>query len=55
MQHLHHDVALIILNQPVQFGKRIQAACLHNGSPNSDNKPGTVSGWGQLRGTTLNK
>jgi len=48
MQHLHHDVALITLSQPISFGTYIQPVCLHSGSPSYDNVLGDVTGWGQL-------
>lgn len=47
----HHDVALIVLNQPVSFGTYVQPVCMHSGSPSVDNVHGDVAGWGQLRGT----
>ncbi|OXA42927.1 Vitellin-degrading protease [Folsomia candida] len=50
MKHLQHDIALLILDQPVTYSDTIQAVCLHSGTPNvADGKSrADVAGWGSL-------
>ncbi|KAG8038671.1 hypothetical protein G9C98_000226 [Cotesia typhae] len=46
---LYNDVALLTLNEPVEFSELIRPICLPTGSQLYNNKVATVIGWGSLR------
>ncbi|XP_020279968.1 proclotting enzyme-like [Pseudomyrmex gracilis] len=46
---LYNDVALLTLNEPVEFTELIRPICLPSGSQLYSGKTGTVIGWGSLR------
>ncbi|XP_014218377.1 proclotting enzyme-like [Copidosoma floridanum] len=49
MRTLYNDVALLTLNEPVEFTETIRPVCLPSGSSLYINKMSTVIGWGSLR------
>ncbi|XP_057334005.1 transmembrane protease serine 11B-like [Microplitis mediator] len=46
---LYNDVALLTLNEPVEFSELIRPICLPTGSQLYNGKVATVIGWGSLR------
>ncbi|XP_012530794.1 proclotting enzyme [Monomorium pharaonis] len=46
---LYNDVALLTLNEPVEFTEQIRPICLPSGSQLYAGKTATVIGWGSLR------
>jgi trypsin len=50
MKNLHHDIALVILDKPVEYSATIQAVCLHSGNPEVEDgkQRAEVAGWGAL-------
>ncbi|XP_014238744.2 proclotting enzyme-like [Trichogramma pretiosum] len=49
MRTLYNDVALLTLNEPVQFSETIRPVCLPSGANLYSGKRATVIGWGSLR------
>jgi len=49
-KHLRNDIALLIMDKPVQYTNRIQPVCLHTGNPSVDtgSMQADVAGWGAL-------
>ncbi|XP_032685596.1 proclotting enzyme-like [Odontomachus brunneus] len=48
-QTLYNDVALLTMNEPVEFTEQIRPICLPSGSQLYSGKTATVIGWGSLR------
>jgi len=50
MNHLNHDIALLVLDRPVAFTDTLQPVCLHPGDPNPEDGKSIaiVAGWGAL-------
>lgn len=46
---LYNDVAILTLNQPVEFSEQIRPICLPSGSQLYSGRNATVIGWGSLR------
>lgn len=46
---LYNDVAILTLNDPVEFTEQIRPICLPSGSQLYSGKYATVIGWGSLR------
>ncbi|KAJ8670479.1 hypothetical protein QAD02_001738 [Eretmocerus hayati] len=46
---LYNDVAILTLNEPVEFSEYIRPVCLPSGSSLYSGKTATVIGWGSLR------
>ncbi|KAG7203100.1 hypothetical protein KM043_010222 [Ampulex compressa] len=46
---LYNDVAILTLNEPVEFTEQIRPICLPGGSQLYSGKTATVIGWGSLR------
>ena len=49
MRTLYNDVALLTLNEPVEFSETIRPVCLPSGANLYVGKKATVIGWGSLR------
>lgn len=49
MRTLYNDVAILTLNEPVEFTETIRPVCLPSGSNLYANRQATVIGWGSLR------
>lgn len=49
MRTLYNDVAILTLNEPVEFTETIRPICLPSGANLYSNKNATVIGWGSLR------
>lgn len=50
---LYNDVAVLTLNEPVEFSELIRPICLPSGSQLYNGKTATVIGWGSLRESKL--
>lgn len=48
MQTLHHDVAIIVMDSPVEYTDNIRPICLANEGSDVTGQDVTVSGWGLL-------
>lgn len=51
---LYNDVALLTLNEPVEFSEQIRPICLPSGRDLYNHQEATVIGWGSLRESTFN-
>ena len=49
MRTLYNDVAILTLEQPVEFTETIRPICLPTGAKLYSDQMGTVIGWGSLR------
>lgn len=49
MQTLYHDVAILVLDSPVQYTKNVRPICLPSGHDQYEDEDATVSGWGLLK------
>jgi secreted trypsin-like serine protease len=49
MQTLHHDVAILVLAEPITFTKTIKRVCLPSGNNYYDGELVTAAGWGLLK------
>lgn len=49
MRTLYNDVALLTLNEPIEFSETVRPVCLPSGSNLYVGKKAIVIGWGSLR------